>query len=267
MNNDKKAPTLALLIDAENAQPTITEGLLAEVAKFGIPRVKRIYGDWTSPQMNGWKGMLLEHSIQPIQQFRYTTGKNASDSAMIIDAMDLLYSKRFDGFCIVSSDSDFTRLASRLREEGLFVLGFGEDKTPKAFVSACDKFVYTELLRPAQTQGDIPHEAPAPRSAQQLKSDTALVNLLRGAINDSSDELGWAHLGAVGSLIAQQKPDFDARTYGYQKLSELVRAVELFDVEGRPIGDGPHHALFVRDARAQVRKPKPKGAKQAAAEA
>lgn len=173
---------------------------------------------------------------------------------MIIDAMDLLYLRRFDGFCIVSSDSDFTRLASRLREEGVLVYGFGEQKTPTAFVSACHKFVYTELLRPAPVQGEEPQAQIARRTSNQLKGDTALVNLLRGAIEDASDELGWANLGRVGHVIAQQKPDFDERSYGYPKLVALVRAVGLFEVEERPVGEGPHKAVFVRDARRAKRQ-------------
>ena len=153
--NETPQDRLAVLIDADNAQPSITEGLLTEIAKYGIASVKRIYGDWTTPSLGGWKSVLLEHSIQPVQQFRYTVGKNATDTAMIIDAMDLLYTKRFDGFCLVSSDSDFTRLASRIREEGLTVYGFGEQKTPKAFVSACDKFIFTEVGYPSLDGGAV----------------------------------------------------------------------------------------------------------------
>ena len=168
--NDNQQPNnmLAVLIDADNAQPSITEGLFTEIAKFGIGSVKRIYGDWTTPNLGGWKTVLLEHSIQPIQQFRYTTGKNATDSAMILDAMDLLFTQRFTGFCLVSSDSDFTRLASRIREEGLTVYGFGEQKTPKAFVSACDRFVFTELLR-SQEDAELTVKK---KTANQLKGDT-----------------------------------------------------------------------------------------------
>ena len=169
---------LAVLIDADNAQPSITEGLLSEVAKYGVASVKRIYGDWTTPSLSGWKSILLEHSIQPVQQFRYTVGKNATDSAMIIDAMDLLYAKRFDGFCLVSSDSDFTRLASRIREEGLLVYGFGEKKTPKAFVSACDKFIFTEVLRFQESA----EPAVKPKTSNELKRDAKLVALLRNAL-------------------------------------------------------------------------------------
>ncbi|MFH5831166.1 NYN domain-containing protein [Halalkalibaculum sp. DA3122] len=236
---------LAVLIDADNAQPSIVEGLLAEVAKFGTANVKRIYGDWTSPRLSSWKEVLLQHSIQPIQQFGYTKGKNATDSAMIIDAMDLLYSDKFDGFCLVSSDSDFTKLAARLRESGLVVYGFGEQKTPEPFVAACDKFVYTEVLR--DEEDDKPQMKR--RSTNELKQDTKLVNLLRNAVEASSDETNWAHLGPVGSYIAKQSPDFDPRNYGYQKLGELVQATRLFEMEERPVGEGQSKAIYIKDRR------------------
>src|ERR1700728_3840942 len=185
---------LAVLIDADNAQPSITEGLLAEVAKYGTAHVKRAYGDWTGPNLRGWKDQLLAQSIQPIQQFAYTRGKNATDAAMVIDAMDLLYSGRFDGFCIVSSDSDFPRLAAPIRESVLTVYGFGERKTPKPFVAACDKFIYIENLIAPQTA--VPADAalsPVPRTqAAKLRGDSALVNLLRNAVAASSDDDGWA---------------------------------------------------------------------------
>lgn len=240
-NTDK----LAVLIDADNAQPSIVDGLLAEIANYGTASVKRIYGDWTAPGLKGWKEVLLHHSIQPMQQFAYTKGKNATDSAMIIDAMDLLYTGSFNGFCIVSSDSDFTKLASRIRESGLFVYGFGEQKTPPAFVSACDKFIYTEVLR-AKTDEN---EAIVKKSSNELKQDAKLVHLLRNAVEASSDESGWAHLAPVGSNIAKQAPDFDPRNYGYAKLGELVSATKLFEVEARLMGDTNSKALFVRDKR------------------
>src|SRR6266487_2499895 len=206
----ENAARLAVLIDADNAQPAITEGLLAEVAKYGTAHVKRAYGDWTGTSLKGWKDRLLAQSIQPIQQFAYTSGKNATDSAMVIDAMDLLYSGRFDGFCLVSSDSDFTRLAARLRESGLTVYGFGERKTPKAFVAACDKFIYIENLRRDGAAAGSAGTAPAavPRgSAARLKRDTALVSQLRDAVEAASDDDGWAALGYVGTLITKQQPD------------------------------------------------------------
>ena len=238
---------LAVLIDADNAQPSITDELLSEVAKYGVASVKRIYGDWTTPSLSGWKSVLLEHSIQPVQQFRYTVGKNATDSAMIIDAMDLLYTKRFDGFCLVSSDSDFTRLASRIREEGLLVYGFGEKKTPKAFVSACDKFIFTEVLRLKEDA----ESAVKRKTTNELKGDTQLVALLRRALEAASDDSGWAHLGAVGSNIAKQASDFDPRNYGFSKLGELVKATGLFEVKFK--GDGPSKAIYICDKR---KKPK-----------
>ncbi len=238
--------TLAVLIDADNAAPGIVEGLLAEVAKYGVAAVKRIYGDWTKPNLAGWKECLLSHSIQPIQQFRYTVGKNATDSAMIIDAMDLLYSGRFDGFCIVSSDSDFTRLASRIREQGLTVYGFGERKTPKPFVTACDKFIYSDLLR-GDVGSDETDEASAParrRSGGELRQDTRLVRLLQSAAQAVSDEEGWTTLGSMGTHIAKQAPEFDSRNYGYGKLSELVAATGLFEVETR--NGGNNKTIWVR---------------------
>lgn len=241
----ESADKLAVLIDADNAQPGIVDGLLAEIANYGVASVRRIYGDWTEPGLKGWKEVLLQHSIQPMQQFAYTKGKNATDSAMIIDAMDLLYTGKFDGFCVVSSDSDFTKLASRIRESGLLVYGFGEQKTPSAFVSACDKFIYTEVLL-ARTDAS---EAIVKKSSNELKQDTRLVSLLRNAVEASSDESGWAHLAPVGSNIAKQSPGFDPRNYGYGKLGELVSATNLFEIEERLIGVANSKTLYVRDKR------------------
>ena len=220
----ENAAKLAVLIDADNAQPSITEGLLAEVAKYGTAHVKRAYGDWTGTSLKGWKDQLLAQSIQPIQQFAYTTGKNSTDTAMVIDAMDLLYSERFDGFCIVSSDSDFTRLAARLRESGLTVYGFGERKTPKPFVAACDKFIYIENLTFAETVAapDVAALKPPPRaSAAQLKGDKALVKQLRNAVEAASDDDGWASLGSVGTIITNQQPDFDSRSRAASRVKSL----------------------------------------------
>ena len=253
MTNRELQPMLAVLVDADNAQPAIIEGLLAEIAKYGVASVKRIYGDWTTPQLNGWKQVLLQHSIQPIQQFRYTTGKNATDSAMIIDAMDLLYTEKFDGFCLVSSDSDFTKLASRIREAGLTVYGIGEEKTPQPFVSACDKFIYTGVLR--IPDGSSP--AFAKKSTNELKGDTKLVTLLRTAVEAASDESGWGHLGAVGSNIAKQAPDFDPRNYGYRKLGELVIATHLFEIDERAQNDGQSKAIYIRDKHKKGRHAEP----------
>ncbi|MDY6911423.1 MAG: NYN domain-containing protein [Chloroflexota bacterium] len=242
--NQKK---LALLIDADNAQPAILDGLIAEVAKYGIASVRRIYGDWTNPKLKGWKDILLEYAIQPIQQFGYTSGKNATDSAMIIDAMDLLYTEKLDGFCIVSSDSDFTRLASRVREAGLVVLGFGEKKTPKPFVGACDKFIYTEILRKIDSSST---SSPVGKlSAAKLKSDTRLVNLLRSAVENAAGESGWAYLGNVGHSISNTTPEFDPRNYGYIKLGDLIRATGLFEINERTSDNSPAKSVYVRDKR------------------
>jgi uncharacterized LabA/DUF88 family protein len=243
---------LAVLIDADNAQASITEGLLAEVAKYGTAHVKRAYGDWTAPNLRGWKDQLLAQSIQPIQQFAYTTGKNATDAAMVIDAMDLLYSGRFDGFCIVSSDSDFTRLAARLRESGMTVYGFGERKTPKPFVAACDKFLYIENLRFADEDAasDVPgakSAKPKPATAAQLKGNTELVNLLRKAVDAASDDDGWAPLSSIGNIITNQRPDFDSRSYGYGKLSDLIKATTLFEIERHSPGDGKQALMYARE--------------------
>ncbi len=247
MSTELAQKKLAVLIDADNAQPSIIEELLAEIAKFGIASVKRIYGDWTDPRLKSWKVILLEHAVQPIQQFGYTVGKNATDSAMIIDAMDLLYTERLDGFCLVSSDSDFTRLASRIREAGLTVYGFGERKTPKAFVGACDKFIYTEILRKLDEDDSAPTRAKMDTNA--LKMDTKLVNLLRNAVDASADESGWAYLGNVGQTIANQAPEFDPRNYGFKKLGELIQAVHLFNIDERSAKDSPGKAIYIRDRR------------------
>jgi len=243
--SEGKIEKLAVLIDADNAQPAIVEGLLSEIAKYGTANVKRIYGDWTLAGLKGWKEVLLEYSIQPIQQFGYTSGKNATDSALIIDAMDLLYTNKFDGFCIVSSDSDFTKLASRIREAGLFVYGFGEKKTPKAFVSACDKFIFTEVLR----SKDDYSEKIKRKTSNELKKDTKLVNLLRNAVEASSDDSGWAHLASVGSNVAKQAPEFDPRNYGYKKLGELASATNLFQIQERTVGEGPSKSVYLKDKR------------------
>lgn len=227
---------LAVLIDSDNAQPAVIAELLGEVARYGTATVKRAYGDWTTPNLAGWKDALHIHAIQPIQQFRYTTGKNATDSALIIDAMDLLHGGKVDGFCLVSSDSDFTRLATRIRESGLAVYGFGEQKTPKPFVAACDRFIFTEILRKSS--------APAP---VEDPSGTNLKSLLSAAILDAAQEDGWALLAVVGSLILKNAPSFDARNFGYKKLGELVKAQPYLEVKAVSVGDGsPNAHLFVR---------------------
>lgn len=261
---------LAVLIDADNAQPSVIEGLLAEVAKFGVAGVKRIYGDWTSTKHGQWKLCLLEHSITPIQQFAYTSGKNATDSSLIIDAMDLMYSKNLDGFCLVSSDSDFTRLAQRLREAGMVVYGFGEQKTPKPFVVACDKFIYTEVLRkdsspgPAGTVSTQTASAPAQLPTLGLSAkggtDSAVavspkvpnpmespVGLILQAIEQGADESGWAFLGAVGNYLTKIQPDFDPRLFGCRKLSDLIRKYpDVFETTERGSQGSPSKVLYAR---------------------
>lgn len=239
---DSDTLKLAVLIDADNTQPDIIQGLVDEIANYGTASVKRIYGNWTSPSLGKWKKELLDHSIQPIQQFDYTKGKNATDSAMIIDAMDLLYTNTFDGFCIVSSDSDFTRLASRIRESGLLVYGFGEPKTPSAFSSACDKFIYLDLIRGKTDES----KAIKQRTEKELRQDQKLISRLRNAVQSSSDDSGWANLGPVGSGIVKHTPEFDPRNYGYQKLGELVEATGLFDLEHRPVGDTGSKQIYLR---------------------
>lgn len=236
---------LALLIDADNAQSSVIEGLLEEVASYGTAQVKRIYGDWTRPNLAGWKDVLLRHSIQPRQQFAYTKGKNATDAAMVIDAMDLLHSGRFDGFCLVSSDSDFTPLAARIRESGLKVYGFGEQKTPEAFVAACDKFIFTELLKD-EAPGAQP---PARLSTKDLRGDAKLVTLLRKAVKDAADDDGWAELSDVGNTVNKRSPQFDQRNYGYAKLRDLIKITKLFELQARMVGEGPGKRYYLRDKR------------------
>ena len=237
---------LAVLIDADNTQPAIVDGLLNEVAKYGVSSVKRIYGDWTSTNLRQWKDRLLEYAIQPIQQFAYTTGKNATDSAMIIDAMDLLYTERLDGFCIVSSDSDFTRLAARIRESGKTVYGFGEKKTPKAFVAACDKFIYTEILKESQEEAEEDDVKHAPRPQKEFKVDRRLLGLLRNAVDDLADESGWAYLGTVGQSVTNRSSEFDPRNYGFKKLGDMFRAIPQFEVDERALESGPGRQVYIR---------------------
>ena len=225
----EKTHKLAVLIDADNTNAALIGNLLDEISKYGTANVKRIYGNWTSQQLGPWKEILLKYSILPVQQFAYTPGKNATDIAMIIDAMDLLYTDRFDGFCLVSSDSDFAPLALRIREAGLVVYGIGGEDTPQAFKSACDKFVSTEVLKMPGDESDITQ----PKSRVLLKQDKKLIGHLYSAVDTVSDEDGWAHLGQVGQLISKWASDFDVRNYGYTKLGELVREVNLFKIEKR----------------------------------
>jgi hypothetical protein len=239
---------LAMLIDADNTRPGVAQALLAEVAKYGTAHVKRAYGDWTGPNLKGWKEQLLPiaRSIQPVQQFAYTTGKNATDAAIVIDAMDLLYTGHLDGFCLVSSDSDFTRLAARLRESGLTVYGFGERRTPAPFVAACDKFIHLDNLVAVPDQPDASARPDVARIAPSPQHDTALHTLLDQAVEAISDEDGWAPLARVGHIITTQRLDFDARTYGHAKLANLVEATARFDVDRRRPAEDKPAVVYIR---------------------
>jgi uncharacterized LabA/DUF88 family protein len=248
---------LAVLIDADNAQAALIEGLLAEIARFGEATVKRIYGDFTAPTSASWKKVLQKYAIKPVQQFAYTTGKNATDSTLIIDAMDLLYTRKFDGFCLITSDSDFTGLAMRLREEGLTVFGFGEKKTPEAFRNACHKFLFTEVLRRSTTieppcsapkaENDQKVSQPLPPAETTEAKQEFPKKFVLAALEQSSDDTGWAHLGTFGSYLTKLQPDFDSRIYGYKKLSDLVRAkTELFITEERQAPGSTQKVLFLR---------------------
>jgi uncharacterized LabA/DUF88 family protein len=234
--NDLK---LAILIDADNIPHSNIKGMLDEIAKLGVPTIKRIYGDWTKRTVSGWKSALLKHAITPIQQYSYTSGKNATDSAMIIDAMDILHSQKVDGFCLVSSDSDFTRLATRLRESGMLVIGIGEKKTPNPFIVACDKFIYIEIIGnkgiPKTTVSTT--STPTPVQATEIDSiNSEFIHLLKSSIEDLADDDGWASLAALGALINKKKPDFDPRNYGFPKLTPLIKSLdEHFDVDEREV--------------------------------
>ena len=252
---DEYSASLAVLIDADNAQAKFIEGILAEVARFGEATVKRIYGDFTSSQSSSWKKVLQQHAIKPVQQFAYTTGKNATDSALIIDAMDLLYTRKFDGFCLVTSDSDFTGLATRLREEGLKVFGFGEQKTPDAFRNACHKFVFTEVLGEMATKTEEPKAAktstaakvPAPAVTPATIKKPIPKKFMLHALRQATDDNGWAHLGNFGSYLTKLKPEFDARIYGYTKLSDLVKDhAEVFVTEERAAPGQTLKNLYLR---------------------
>lgn len=224
---------LAVLIDADNAQASVIQELLAEVSRYGTATIKRAYGDWTTTNLKGWKDVLHKMAIQPVQQFSYTSGKNATDSALIIDAMDVLHDATVDGFCLVSSDSDFTRLATRIREAGLVVYGFGERKTPEPFVAACDKFIYTEILR---TESIPEKDAVKVESVPEAVADVrTLQPLLIAAIDANARDDGWASLGGVGSHIGKIDTAFDARNYGFKKLSELVRSLKYLEVKELPL--------------------------------
>ncbi len=249
MDNDNK---LAVLIDAENVSSKYLKAILDEISKYGIPTYKRIYGDWTTPQMTSWKSTLLENAIIPMQQYSYVSGKNSTDSALIIDAMDILYTGNVDGFCIVSSDSDFTRLATRLREAGRLVIGFGEKKTPSSFISSCNKFVYIEVLL-------TPEEPAAPVSINGAKPDTEhkegtalgstkgeIMNSLRSILNDISDDQGWALLSSVGSILSKRHPDFDTRNYKCRNLTEFVKKLGQYEIDSRPTKDPKIRHNYIR---------------------
>jgi len=239
---------LAVLIDADNVPYRLINSILEEITKYGVPTFKRIYGDWTKPHMSGWKSVLLDHAITPVQQYSYTTGKNPTDSALIIDAMDILYTGRVDGFCVVSSDSDFTRLATRLREAGMKVFGMGEQKTPSPFRAACDKFIYIEILEPPET-GRKPIKLTDLRKKEKVisKADKNLVSLVSTSINDIADENGWAFLGELGNMLLKKRPDFDPRNYGFEKLLQLIRSLDLFEIDERESGRKNIKLVYVRE--------------------
>lgn len=244
-----KDPRLAVLIDADNVPYANVKEMLEEIAKYGTPTFKRIYGDWTKPTVSGWKTVLLENAITPVQQYSYTAGKNATDSAMIIDAMDILYSGRVDGFCIVSSDSDFTRLATRLREAGMKVIGIGEKKTPRAFISACEKFIYLEILKSASESSDNSKKSKGKSKSDEKsveKVDRNLIKLITDSVNDLADENGWAFLGELGNLLIKKQPNFDPRNYGFNKMHQLIKSIDKFEVDQRDTGNKNIKLVYVR---------------------
>jgi uncharacterized LabA/DUF88 family protein len=242
---------LAVLIDADNVPYANVKEMFEEIAKYGSPTFKRIYADWTKPTVSGWKTVLLENAITPIQQYSYTSGKNATDSAMIIDAMDILYSGKVDGFCIVSSDSDFTRLAIRLREAGMKVIGIGEKKTLAPFITACDKFIYLEILKDEQPQQEK-NKSRTAKSTNEKKSsistiDNGLIKLISQSVRDLADENGWAFLGDLGNLMLKKKPDFDPRNYGFSKMLTLIKAIDRFEVDERMTGTKNIKHVYIRE--------------------
>lgn len=246
----RKELRLAVLIDADNVPYSNIKEMLEEIAKNGTPTIKRIYADWTKPTVSGWKNVLLENAITPIQQYSYTSGKNSSDSALIIDAMDILYADKVEGFCIVSSDSDFTRLATRLREAGMKVIGIGEQKTPTPFITACDKFIYIEILKVAKeatTEKDVAEKSSPRKGNKPLsKPDKALLTLLTNSISDLADESGWTFLGELGNFILKNKTDFDPRNYGFQKLLPLIKSLDRFEIDERETGNNKIRHIYVR---------------------
>jgi hypothetical protein len=241
---------LAVLIDADNVPYSNVKGMLAEIAKYGTPTFKRIYGDWTKPNLSGWKTVLLESAITPIQQYAYTTGKNSTDAALIIDAMDILYTGNVDGFCIISSDSDFTRLAVRLREAGKQVFGMGERKTPKPFISACNKFIYIEILHketPVAEETTKPEKRSSKKSNPKNEEQTSLRKLITSSISDLAEEDGWVFLGVLGNLLLKKQPDFDARNFGHKKLLDLIKTIPAVEIEERQAGKNNASHFYVRN--------------------
>ncbi len=234
---------MAVLIDGDNIPASSVKAMMEEIAKYGNPTIKRIYGDWTRPGLTKWKSLLLENAITPIQQYGYTKGKNATDSAMIIDAMDILYSGKVNGFCLVSSDSDFTRLATRLRETGMQVIGIGEKKTPNPFIVACDKFIYIEILKKQFEEKPEAKDSGKPIIDKLTKKD---INLIAATIEDLSDDDGWAFLGDVGSLLQKKRPNFDSRNYGFEKLTPLIKSIDIFEVEQRESPKSRYKLIYVR---------------------
>lgn len=245
MENSKDL-RLAVLIDADNIPQRLISGIFEEINKYGVPTFKRIYADWTKPHVSGWKSVLLDYAITPIQQYSYTTGKNSSDSALIIDAMDILYTGRVDGFCIVSSDSDFTKLAIRLREAGMKVFGLGEQKTPSAFRSACDKFIYIEILKEDENIPEKDKKGPAKKDKSISKTDNNLIKFIKSSVNDIADENGWAFLGELGNFVLKKKPDFDSRNYGYEKLLPLIKSLGKFEIDERDTGRKNVKLVYIR---------------------
>ena len=237
---------LAVLIDGDNIPSAFVKEMMEEIAKYGNPTIKRIYGDWTKPNLSKWKNVLLENAITPIQQYGYTTGKNATDSAMIIDAMDILYSEKVNGFCIVSSDSDFTRLATRLREAGMQVIGIGEKKTPNPFIVACDKFIYIEILKTKAKEKVSEDEKEADKESFD-KISAKEIKLIATTITDLSDDEGWSFLGDVGGLLQKKRPNFDPRNYGFQKLTPLIKSIGQFEIEQRESQKGRSKLIYVRN--------------------
>ena len=244
---------LAVLIDGDNIPSAFVKEMMEEIAKYGNPTIKRIYGDWTKPNLSKWKNILLENAITPIQQYGYTTGKNATDSAMIIDAMDILYSEKVNGFCIVSSDSDFTRLATRLREAGMQVIGIGEKKTPNPFIVACDKFIYIEILKTKTKEKDSEDEKELDKETFD-KISLKEIKLIATTITDLSDDEGWAFLGDVGSLLQKKRPNFDPRNYGFQKLTPLIKSIGKFEIEQRESQKGRSKLIYVRNKEKRITK-------------